>query len=305
MASTKNPLHRLFGLDIASHGDNTTKKFDKTKNLEVISFGLSRTGTTSLQIALEKLDYGPVHGGIDLFRSETRTNSFIDLYSKVISGVWKAGDPVLSARLRELMSGYRSVTDIPIAYIVPETFAAYPNAKYILTVRPGGKEEWWPSFWVAGNYNFRTDFWRYFYRVLIYPVSFIRRTDDKVVLLGELLRQRYGAIDANIYDKHSAGVKRIVPPEQLLVFDVRQGWEPLCKFLGKDVPAEAFPRLNDSQAQNAIYVGMMAFGASVWAFHFSVAAALGYVAMKPEIAKTYLDAFTGWVAGTASKMGIR
>lgn len=38
-----------------------------------------------------------------------------------------------------------------------------------------------------------------------------------------------------------------VPPEKLLVFEVKQGWEPLCKFLGKPVPDQPFPHVNDTQ----------------------------------------------------------
>ena len=37
-----------------------------------------------------------------------------------------------------------------------------------------------------------------------------------------------------------------MPPSNLLVFNVKQGWEPLCTFLGKEVPAEPFPNVNES-----------------------------------------------------------
>ena len=41
-------------------------------------------------------------------------------------------------------------------------------------------------------------------------------------------------------------MKAAFPPERLLVYDVAEGWEPLCRFLGRPVPAGAeFPRLND------------------------------------------------------------
>ena len=46
------------------------------------------------------------------------------------------------------------------------------------------------------------------------------------------------------YLEHEAMVRGIVPAERLLVFDVRDGWEPLCKFLGKPVPDEPFPNGN-------------------------------------------------------------
>ncbi|RYE88216.1 MAG: sulfotransferase family protein, partial [Hyphomicrobiales bacterium] len=42
-------------------------------------------------------------------------------------------------------------------------------------------------------------------------------------------------------------VQESIDPERLLVFDVRQGWEPLCAFLGVPVPSISFPRLNSSK----------------------------------------------------------
>lgn len=61
MSSTKSTLHKAFGIDVAAHGDLTGKTLDLQVNLEVIALGLSRTGTTSLQLALTKLGFGPSH----------------------------------------------------------------------------------------------------------------------------------------------------------------------------------------------------------------------------------------------------
>jgi sulfotransferase family protein len=49
------------------------------------------------------------------------------------------------------------------------------------------------------------------------------------------------------YHRHIDEVTRAVPTGQLLVFDVKQGWEPLCRFLDVPVPTdEPFPHLNDA-----------------------------------------------------------
>lgn len=48
------------------------------------------------------------------------------------------------------------------------------------------------------------------------------------------------------FDAYTETVKATVPADRLLVFDVRQGWGPLCQFLGVPVPDEPFPRVNDS-----------------------------------------------------------
>ncbi len=53
------------------------------------------------------------------------------------------------------------------------------------------------------------------------------------------------AID--VFNRHNEQVQRVVPPDRLLVYEVQQGWEPLCTFLGVPVPADkAFPHLNDT-----------------------------------------------------------
>lgn len=50
------------------------------------------------------------------------------------------------------------------------------------------------------------------------------------------------------YLEHNQRVAGVVPQEDLLRFDVAEGWEPLCAFLGKERPEEEFPHVNDSQA---------------------------------------------------------
>src|SRR5262249_20772842 len=50
------------------------------------------------------------------------------------------------------------------------------------------------------------------------------------------------------YRRRVAEVKAEVPAERLLVFDVAEGWAPLCAFLGRPVRATPFPRSNDKNA---------------------------------------------------------
>ena len=49
-----------------------------------------------------------------------------------------------------------------------------------------------------------------------------------------------------VYDAHNQTVRREVPPEKLLVFNSRDGWEPLCAFLGVAVPETGYPRTNST-----------------------------------------------------------
>jgi Sulfotransferase domain len=49
-----------------------------------------------------------------------------------------------------------------------------------------------------------------------------------------------------IFHQHIENVKQRVPPDKLLVYNVKQGWEPLCTFLGIQVPSDKpFPHLNE------------------------------------------------------------
>jgi hypothetical protein len=49
------------------------------------------------------------------------------------------------------------------------------------------------------------------------------------------------------FERHNEEVKQHVPAENLLVYEVREGWGPLCEFLGVEMPDEPFPHLNDSE----------------------------------------------------------
>ncbi|MFC6931015.1 sulfotransferase [Actinomadura yumaensis] len=48
-----------------------------------------------------------------------------------------------------------------------------------------------------------------------------------------------------VFERHITEVTSAIPPERLLVLDVREGWEPLCAFLGEPVPDVPFPEANE------------------------------------------------------------
>ncbi len=77
-------------------------------------------------------------------------------------------------------------------------------------------------------------------------VALMRRISwdpDTGVLAGETYSDEgLGAV----MERWNEQVKATVPPERLLVWNPNKGWDPLCEFLGVDVPAEPLPRLNDT-----------------------------------------------------------
>jgi len=52
---------------------------------------------------------------------------------------------------------------------------------------------------------------------------------------------------AEAMERYHEEVKRTVPSDRLLVWSVRDGWDPLCEFLEVPVPDMPFPHLNDTE----------------------------------------------------------
>ena len=50
------------------------------------------------------------------------------------------------------------------------------------------------------------------------------------------------------YERHVAVVRASIPEDRLLVYSVREGWGPLCRFLGVPIPRTPFPRTNDRRS---------------------------------------------------------
>jgi hypothetical protein len=66
-------------------------------------------------------------------------------------------------------------------------------------------------------------------------------------------------------------LKRVVPEDRLVFFSVKDGWEPLCKVLGKEVPKDVpFPKINDGEAIDRLAKKMVTKGLLRWLAIFGV-----------------------------------
>lgn len=199
--------------------------------LEVISSGFGRTGTTSLKLALEMLDFGPCHHMDEVLASPAQVALWQD---------YAAGKPYDVA---DFFAGYRAQVDFPGAHIWRETAARFPKAKVVHTVRP--EEAWWTSYSrTIGTLNAThhgMDLPPHVHAMLdVADELFTRRT------LGGDPTDREACIAA--FRARQADVVAAIAPERLLIFDAAQGWAPLCAFLGVPVPDQPFPRRNDTGA---------------------------------------------------------
>ena len=77
----------------------------------------------------------------------------------------------------------------------------------------------------------------------------MRRWGEFVEKMEELAigRETGHAAAIAAFERHNAEVKAFVPRERLLVFEVREGWDPLCAFLQRPAPSVPFPRLNERE----------------------------------------------------------
>jgi hypothetical protein len=195
-------------------------------SLQVIGPGFGRTGTKSLKLALEALGLGPCHHMEEVLQHPEQTPH------------WQAVAAGGAAPWDAVFAGYRSQVDWPGAHVWRELAAAYPHAKVVLTVRP--EEAWWASFsstiGALQEAPERAAMPPHIDAMLEAGLEIIRKT------FGGPVTDRNAGVAA--YRKRIADVGAAISPDRLLVFDVAQGWEPLCRFLGKPIPEAPFPRTN-------------------------------------------------------------
>ena len=202
--------------------------------MDVIGAGFGRTGTLSLKVALEVLGFGPCYHMTEVFEHPEHVP------------LWQAAAEGTLPDWAHLFAGYKATVDWPGCTFYESLLQAHPAARVLLTVRDSGR--WYES--VAST---------------IYPASrgALRGAapgagpPPDMVAIGRMIealiwqRTFDGRFDDRdyaiaVFERHNREVQDRVPGDRLLVFDVAQGWDPLCRFLGVEVPADQpFPHLND------------------------------------------------------------
>jgi hypothetical protein len=197
--------------------------------LDVVGAGFGRTGTNSLKIALEMLGFGPCH---HMFEVRDRPDQ-VAFWAAAARGERRDWDTVFE--------GFKATVDWPSAYFWEEIASHYPAAKVILSVRP--VESWIRS--IHGTIH----------------ESLKRRASRPTDLLSAQGEMAYDIIErrtfdgrladpdhaASVFRAHTEKVRTTIAPERLLVYDVAEGWEPLCRHLGVAVPSDPFPRTNSME----------------------------------------------------------
>jgi hypothetical protein len=203
--------------------------------LKVVGAGFGRTGTLSLKSALEKIGFGPCYHMMEVFPRPDHVAMWHRLaFENQID--WDA-----------LFEGFQATVDWPSARWWREIAAHYPDAKVLLSVRD--PEAWYKSMIET------------IYQPMKWPVpddapDLVRLQNGMVrkAILGETFDNRFEdkTHALEVFERHTQEVRDAIAPARLLVFDVREGWAPLCRFFDVQIPNEPFPRLNDTATTQAM-----------------------------------------------------
>jgi len=189
--------------------------------LEVIAAGLGRNATFSMKFALERLGFGPCHHMSEVFADGRRQ---VPLWIEA-----SRGNPDWDA----IFANFRSSSDYPSASYWRELAEYYPDAKVVLTTRD--PDSWFDSV----------------NETIFSPrmMDSLKGSPVEVMMNGVIFDHFDGDITdrafmTDWYVKRNQEVVDTLPPERLLQFHPKMGWQPLCDFLGMEVPDVPFPRVN-------------------------------------------------------------
>ncbi len=224
--------------------------------MKVIGAGFGRTGTTSLKAALETLGFGSAYHMTEVFTHPEHVR------------FWEAARRGERVDWEGFFSRYGVAVDWPACAFYAELMEAFPEAAVILTVRD--PERWYESTRKtiygmhrisSGPVPLRSAL---ALAGLFAPgVTGIARLADEIVWRDTFdgrFEDRRHAIET--FGRHNEEVRRRVPPGRLLVYDVKEGWAPLCEFLGVEAPEEPFPHLNDTREMRRRLLGLVAASAA-------------------------------------------
>lgn len=194
-----------------------------------------------MQQALNDLGFGPTYHMNDVFENPSHVQTWLD-YGESGTADWD-----------HLFANYQSAVDFPAACAWADLYDEYPEAKVVLTVRNPGS--WWRSTSEV-IYPTRTMFPTWLRKTVPFTQRWLDMV-DRLVWTGTFNgRFEDRAYAINVFEQHIETVREYCDPERLLIFDVADGWPPLCDFLDVPIPAGPFPHLNDAASLKRRFAGI-------------------------------------------------
>lgn len=207
---------------------------DMKMSLNLIGAGMGRTGTASLKIALEQLGLGRCYHMTEIMQNPQYIKYWVNAAN---------GNPDWDT----IFDGFGATVDNPGCGFWKELASFYPEAKIILTTRDA--EKWFES---TNETIHSLEF-----------AGFIKESP-----WGEMIQKTvFDTMDNRMQDKEymisffenrTQEIINTIAPDRLLVYQVKQGWGPLCEFLDIPVPSMDFPRVNSRDETKELLAGMFA-----------------------------------------------
>ena len=212
--------------------------------ITLVNVGIGRTGTKSFITALQELGYEPIHDDV-----------FFDI-ADITGRLFNPEDDTFTPQDWADMAGQRGFDAMGSAVMLPYDFvewaATQDDIKIVITLRDNARK--WAESWITVNYAIDLLESR--------PFTFIPGMQDFMPAVEHEFRyvctngqpDKDQDLDTLIegYETHLQRIRDIVPKDKLLEFNVKQGWEPLCNFLGKPIPDTPFPHVNDRVVMKAL-----------------------------------------------------
>ena len=197
-------------------------------SLKIVGGGFGRTGTLSMKMALEQLGFGPCHHMEEVMQREGQ------------AAYWQAATDDQPVDWNAAFEGFQSCVDWPSAAFWLQIARHFPEAKVLLTVR--SSESWYNSI--------SKTIFKLLAQEGELPEGYM---GDVIKMAHQLIFERTfkGNISdpehvMGIYEKHNAAIIDAIPDDRLLVYNLGDGWEPLCEFLEVPVPDSPYPRINST-----------------------------------------------------------
>ncbi|KAK2608324.1 hypothetical protein N8I77_006942 [Diaporthe amygdali] len=228
---------------MASAGSTPPDK--RAHRVQVLSIGLPRTGSKSMLRALEILGYRNVHH-LGQIWWKPREWAFLDCAADASFHSLSTYRPGMGpVDWDEMFGDNEAITDAAGTFAA-QLIKAYPETKCVLVVRDF--DAWARSV----DETLLSYLFSWFNAFLIDPIIGAYSTRAMRKMFMGVMRCR--AQDARkmqvlrrYYNQHHDMVRTMVPTDRLCVFRLGDGWEPLCRFLDKEVPESSFPHENDTK----------------------------------------------------------
>ncbi|PGH34178.1 hypothetical protein GX50_02952 [[Emmonsia] crescens] len=208
--------------------------------VKVLCLGPPRAGANSIQAALGKLGYHETYYFPSSVSDRTQdTTTWLDAFDAVFEGKGTFGKEDFD----RLFIGCQAVVGRPCCAFAPQLINAYPGAKVILNTRD--VDEWYKSWLglIKARMAQEQEQEQEQAEVKI-------DTEDPQKVAAKMLRDRilftffqgdFINTAKGAFKAHFNAICELVPKDMLLIYNIKDGWNPLCEFLGKPVPSDPFP----------------------------------------------------------------